>query len=227
LLLTVIKRLTITIVLFILIYFGTAILWSFSAVNELLPDKAPASPLTSDQETMLLTIEDPRFYQHRGVDISQGQGLTTITSSIARDIFLFEKTLTGTKGVFQQFYRGIFTCCKRIDMARDMMAVVLNTQLSKTDQLNLYVATTYFGSLQGHQIIGFENAAISYYHKKLTMLTEEEFIGLVAMIKAPLHYNPLTQTDAHLDRVERIKKLIHHHCEADGWFDTTYDNCAP
>lgn len=195
-------------------------------MHELLPDKAPASPLTSHQETILLTIEDPRFYKHRGIDISQGQGLTTITSVIARDIFLFGKTLSGVKGAFQQFYRNVFTCCKRIDMGRDMMAVVLNTRLSKADQLNFYTAATYFGSLQGSHIIGFEHAAIAYHQKSLATLTEEEFIGLVAMIKAPRHYNPLTQANAHKERAKRIKKLIHHQCKVSGWFDTTYEHCS-
>ena len=184
------------------------------------------SLLTTEQKDILLKIEDPTFYEHSGLDISEGQGLTTITSSLARNVFLFGKTLPGVKGNFQSFYRGVFKCCKKADLGRDIMALVLNQNLSKEQQLQLFVSSSYMGGYKGRQINGFQTAANSYFNKPLSALSNDEFMSLVAMLKAPNYFHP-TKGAKNLEvRVSSIKKIIAGTCKPSGWLDTKYKHCA-
>ena len=79
---------------FLLLYLVVAYVWASISVPELVDEEVlDKIEITEEQKKILLAVEDPRFYDHIGVDISQGQGLTTITSSLAKDIFLQGKGL--------------------------------------------------------------------------------------------------------------------------------------
>lgn len=208
------------------IYLMIAAVWASLSVGLLLPEVDSQPLLTTKQKEMLLKIEDPTFYSHIGVDVSTGQGLTTITSSLARNIFLSGENLHGVKGSFQSFYRSVFECCKKVDLGRDMMALILNRNLSKNQQLQLFVSTIYMGGHKGQQLKGFPGAATSYFNKPLSELSDDEFISLVARLKAPNYFHP-TRGPNHLeDRVSKIKKILSGKCKPGGWFDTKYAHCA-
>ncbi|GGW73523.1 transglycosylase domain-containing protein [Alishewanella tabrizica] len=216
-------------VLIVIVYLTIALTWASLSVEYLLTEEAIAneeSILTIKQNDILLKIKDPTFYEHAGLDLSQGQGLTTITSSLARDIFLFRVKLPGIKGSFQSFYRGVFNCCKKIDLGRDMMALILNKNLTKELQLQLYVSSSYMGSYDGRQIRGLPAAAETYFNKPLAELSDDEFIALVAMLKAPNYFHP-EKGAKHLEsRIYKIKKILAGTCKPDGWFDTEYKHCT-
>lgn len=202
--------------------------WASLSVAELLPEFPTNNEqllLTEQQLATLLKIEDPKFYDHIGIDLSPGQGLTTITSSLARDIFLSGKKLEGVKGGFQSFYGGIFNCCKTFDFGRDVMALVLNKHLSKEKQLQLYISTVYMGQNNGKGVIGLPAAANAYFNKSFSDLTEEEFITLVAMLDAPNYYHPVKGAEQLKSRVLKIKSILSGACKPKGWFDTKYENC--
>lgn len=223
-----VKWTTIGICSFLILYLGTVWIWATSSASELLseiPRDSPATRLDPKYIEALIKIEDPTFYSHIGVDISNGQGLTTITSSLAARVFLGDHQLDGFKGGMQSFYRGVFACCKRIDIGRDIMALALNSHVKKGDQLNMFMSSAYLGSLHGKGIIGFENAAIGYYGKQLSELTEYEFFGIIAMLIAPNHYHPVKNPQIHPERVRRIEAVIRGECKPDGWLDLSYDHC--
>lgn len=202
--------------------------WASLSVNELLPKASTNNErilLTEQQIETLLKIEDPTFYNHVGVDLSPGQGLTTITSSLARDIFLSGKKLEGVKGVFQSFYSAVFTCCKKFDFGRDVMALVLNKHLSKEKQFQLYISTVYMGQNNGKSVIGLSAAASAYFNKNLSDLSKEEFITLVAMLDAPNYYHPVKGAEQLKSRVSKIKSVLSGACKPKNWFDTQYDHC--
>lgn len=202
--------------------------WASLSVAELLPKSATGSEqilLTEEQLEILLKIEDPTFFHHAGIDLSPGQGLTTITSSLARDIFLSDKKLEGVKGAFQSFYSAVFTCCKTFDFGRDVMAVVLNKHLSKERQLQLYISTVYMGQSNGKGVIGLPAAASAYFNKNLSELSKEEFITLVAMLDAPNYYHPVKGAEQLKSRVSKIKNILSGTCKPKSWFDTQYDHC--
>lgn len=202
--------------------------WARLSVAELVANY-PGNPnpveLRRDYVQMMLKVEDPTFYRHSGIDISKGQGKTTLTSAIAREIFLFGADLKGLKGGAQSFYRVVFTGFKKIDLGRDMMAIILNQYLSKNEQLKFFVSNVYMGSLNGRQIRGLEQAARVYFSKPLSAISNHEMITLIAMMKAPNRYHPFKKPTALQKRVHRITRLLSGDCSPSGWFDTDYPAC--
>ena len=210
------------------LYLVVAGIWASFSVTELLLNSSTNNNqpfLTEEQSNILLKIEDPTFYNHVGIDLSLGQGLTTITSSLAFNVFLSGKKLGGVKGGFQSFYSAIFTCCKKIDFGRDVMALVLNKHLSKENQLRLFVSTAYMGQHNRTSVVGLPAAANIYFNKTISELSKEEFIMLVAMLDAPNYYNPISGIQQLNARVLRIKSILSGACKPKGWFDTEYEQC--
>ncbi|KQV58068.1 hypothetical protein ASE26_24255 [Duganella sp. Root198D2] len=191
-------------------YLAIAAAWAwvaFPSAARGLP-QAGLMPLSPRQVEILLKIEDPGFFNHRGLSAWSGQGLATITSSLARSVYLGDTRLDGATGAFQRFYRGVFDCCKKIDIGRDVMALVLDHKLDKQRQLAAYAALVYLGTQEGKQVHGFEDAAISYYGKALDLLTEPEFVGLVAMIKAPNLYHPVNNPTRFVQRLVQVNAQL-------------------
>lgn len=210
-------------------YLGLVAVWasaSFRVVMGAAPEP-PSMPLSSRQLAILLRVEDPTFFQHPGLSVADGQGKATITSAVARDLYFSDQPLPGVSGVLQRFYGRVFDCCKKVDLGRDVLSLVLNAKLPKRDQLALYVADVYMGGSDGRQITGLPMAAETYLGKPLDEASEAEFVGLVAMITAPNQYHPLLHPAEHAERVARIQALLAGKCKPDGWYDTVYPSCAP
>lgn len=212
----------------VLAYLALAATWAWLVLDDALATRPVTSPalLSARQSAILLRVEDPTFFEHAGLSIAPGQGVATISSALARDVFLGEGRLGGAPGALQAFYRDMFDCCKRIDLGRDVMTLVLDARMSKREQLARYVATVYMGTHAGQQVRGLAQAARSYLGKPLASVTEEEFVRLVAMIKAPNQYHPLRNPEALAQRAARIQALLAGRCEPDGWFDTEFKRCA-
>jgi membrane carboxypeptidase/penicillin-binding protein len=213
---------------FLLAYLLVVGIWAWGAFNDAvrLAPRADVVSLTQRQTAILLRVEDPSFYEHSGLSIVSGQGLATISGAVARDLFLHQREFGGVRGAFQEFYRKVFDCCRRVDLGRDVMALVLDARMPKQKQLALYIASVYMGTNKGSQIRGLEQASRSYLGKPLTAATELEFIQLVAMIKAPNRYHPLKSPAVLAERTRRIQNLISGQCAPDGWSDTEFDKCA-
>lgn len=220
-------RLPMLLALFLLAYLAVAAAWAWSAFDDarrLVP--VQAVELSNRQAAVLLRVEDPEFYGHHGLSLGPGQGVATISSALAREMFLGKDRLDGLPGMMQAFYRGVFDCCKRIDLGRDVMALVLDARMSKREQLQRYATTVYMGTHEGRQVTGLDQAARSYLGKPLEATTDEEFIQLAAMIKAPNYFHPARNPAALADRAARIRALLLGSCAPDGWFDTDYEACA-
>ncbi|OFA02392.1 transglycosylase domain-containing protein [Duganella sp. HH101] len=212
----------------LLAYLVIAASWAQVSFNDAISKVPVASVnLSQRQIDILLRVEDPNFYEHPGLSLAEGQGFATISSAVASQVFLSDRKLDGVEGAFQALYRGVFRCCKRVDLGRDVMALVLNARLPKDRQLAQYVSEVYMGSHQGTAVIGLASAAESYLSKPLEQASESEFIGLVAMIKAPNLYHPLKNPSLHHLRAARIQALISGKCKPAGWFDTSYTQCDP
>jgi membrane carboxypeptidase/penicillin-binding protein len=201
--------------------------WAAAALGEALASLpySGANPLSPAQTAILLGVEDPTFFEHPGLSLAKGQGLATVTSAVARDVLLLDGRISGRKGRLQAFYRAVFKCCKRIDLGRDVMALVLNARLQKSSQLALYTNSVYMGTHEGEQVRGLARAATLYLGKPLAETSDAEFIGLVAMIKAPNTYHPQRQPQLHGERARRIAAMLAGRCAPSGWFDTDLDTC--
>ncbi|HEY0063116.1 MAG TPA: transglycosylase domain-containing protein [Telluria sp.] len=214
------------VVVVLLSYLGIVALWSWNAADAALAAfPAATQPLSARQTAILLKIEDPIFFEHPGLSLADGQGVTTITSAIARDVFLMHGKLGGISGTMQGFYRAVFDCCKQVDIGRDVMALVLDAKVDKQRQLNMYVASVYMGTHQGRQLRGLEAAAGAYLGKPLAQTGEHEFAGLVAMIKAPQQYHPLRQRPAFEARLRRVEAVLAGSCAPRNMFDTEFKHC--
>lgn len=223
------RRVLLLLTILILAYLALAGAWAWTVLDEALATRpvADTAPLSARQTAILLRVEDPTFFEHAGLSIAPGQGVATISSALARDLFLGSGRLDGMSGAVQRFYRSVFDCCKRIDLGRDVMTLVLDSRMTKHDQLARYVATVYMGTHEGQQVSGLAPAARNYLGKPLEATSEAEFVKLVAMIKAPNQYHPTRGPEALAQRVARIEALLAGRCTPSGWFDTEFKDCVP
>jgi penicillin-binding protein 1A len=131
----------------------------------------------------VLAIEDARFYDHGGVDLTgilragtvaltnghASQGASTITMQVARNFFLSsEKTYT----------RKIYEM---------LLAYKIERALTKDQILEVYMNQIYLGQ----RAYGFASAARVYFGKDLKDITLAEAAMLAGLPKAPSAYNPV------------------------------------
>ncbi|MDI3235579.1 transglycosylase domain-containing protein [Exiguobacterium antarcticum] len=163
--------------------------------NDLTPSALPPKI-----EQAFIAIEDRRFYQHDGYDItgilraftenqtgdSKGQGGSTITQQLARMTYLStEKTYT----------RKI----KEI-----LISISLEQKYSKKELLTAYVNQAYFAN----NIYGIELAATSYLGKHATDLNWAEVSYLAAIPNNPSLYDPLRFPKNTSKRQQRILNAL-------------------
>ena len=131
----------------------------------------------------VLAIEDARFYDHGGVDLTgilragtvaltnghASQGASTITMQVARNFFLSsEKTYT----------RKIYEM---------LLAYKIERALTKDQILEVYMNQIYLGQ----RAYGFASAARVYFGKDLKDISLAEAAMLAGLPKAPSAYNPV------------------------------------
>lgn len=165
--------------------------------------------LSKDQIHILLSVEDPKFYTHKGVDHkSPGAGRTTISQGLVK-IFYFKKFKPGISKIRQTL------------IAR----FVFDPMISKDDQLNLFLNHVYMGNNHGKEIRGFHKAAKIYYNKNFAELTIDEYLALVAMPINPIRYGIKTNPENNKRRIWRIKKILSGECRPLDWKDCDYRAC--
>ncbi|AGN11370.1 penicillin-binding protein [Simiduia agarivorans SA1 = DSM 21679] len=146
------------------------------------------SPIRYDQIPQayidaILAAEDDQFYKHHGVSIKgllraasqilqtgqiQGGG-STITMQVARNFFLtFDQTFLRKANEI-------------------LLAIKIETELTKEEILELYVNKIY----QGNRAYGIEAAAQVYYGKSIDQLTLPQLAMIAGLPKAPSRYNPI------------------------------------
>jgi membrane carboxypeptidase/penicillin-binding protein PbpC len=217
----------------ILLYFVVAGAWAYRVTPTVL-QHAQSSPvprlagLPPGAVAILLAVEDPSFHEHPGVDhtFAPGQGTVTLTRSLVHTLYLDGPTMSGVTGMLQRVYRAADRSVGPIDIGPDAMAIVLNRQVPKDRQIELFLAHVYMGAHGDEQLVGFEQAARRYHGKPLKDLTREEFVGLVAMIIGPNAYHPIRHRDRWAERVGRIERLLRRECRPQGVLDVYYDACA-
>ncbi len=144
-----------------------------------------------------IAIEDRRFYNHWGVDVSgmmraaaenlrSGrvvQGGSTMTQQLAKNLFLTNERSWRRK--FQEM----------------ALAVWLEGRFSKDEILALYLSRVYFGA----GAYGVEAAAERYFDRPARELTLLQSAMLAGLVKAPSRLNPARQDIAAArDRAELV-----------------------
>jgi len=163
--------------------------------------------LSERQQNILLTVEDPRFFHHGGVDIqTPGAGITTITQALAKRLY-FEKFTPGFAKIEQSL----------------IAMMVINPLVTKDVQMNTFLNVAYFGTDDGDQIIGFRHAARRYIGIPINEMSDLAFVRLVAMLIGPDTYKP--GSAPHEQRTGRIMALLRGDCAPTGNRDVEYEAC--
>ena len=158
---------------------------------------------------MIIKVEDPGFYRHHGFDYSTpGASMTSITQSLVKHFY------------FAHFHKGF----PKIEQTL-IAWLVLDPAMPKTDQLKAYLNFTYFGSPRGRPVIGYADAARTYYGRDLAQLSDHQFLSLVAMTMAPNALDPLRHRAANAERARRIEAMLAGKCRPNGLRDVTYESC--
>ncbi|MDQ1689044.1 MAG: hypothetical protein QOK42_2019 [Frankiaceae bacterium] len=146
----------------------------------------PLSKVPPDVQHAVLAAEDRNFYSESGIsprgigralwaDLRGGevQGGSTITQQYAKNAYLTqERTLTRK-------------------LKEIVIAVKLNNQKSKSDILESYLNTIYFG----RQAYGIQVASQTYFSKDVSQLTTSEAAVIAAIIRSPAGYDPVNHPE--------------------------------
>lgn len=222
------RKLFLFTVVFLLTYLVVAAVWAWTVIGTQVTSYRVGhnAELTRNQMKMIFAIEDPTFLHHRGLSLANGQGKATLTSAVTANALFYHSDMHGIAGGFQKLFRGVFNCCKKIDLGRDVMTLVVSTQVPKEKQLAMYASDVYLGTHNGKQIKGFEQGALAYAGVPLAKATDAQFAALVAMIKAPNEFHPVRNPAAYRERVKRVTAIVTGSCQPDGYFDTSYEHCG-
>jgi membrane carboxypeptidase/penicillin-binding protein len=168
--------------------------------------------MSEDYRQILLTVEDPNFYSHHGIDVTTpGAGWTTITQGIVKVYF------------YNGFTPGVFRYRK---IEQSLIAWVFNSRVDKQTQLLIFINSAYFGNNASLEVVGFDNAAAAYFQKKFSDLARDEYIALVAMLVGPNEFNVRYQPEKNAERVKRIKNLLSGGCRPTRLSDVYFEACG-
>lgn len=152
----------------------------------------------------LLAQEDQRFYHHVGIDVFG------IARAIAVNVRA-RRLVEGGSTITQQLARSVFlsgarTWRRKLD--ETLLAFLLELRFSKRELLELYVNEVYLGAHGGTSIVGYGQAARTFFGKPASALTVGEAATLAGIIRAPNPGSPLRhpararrRRDAVLDRM--------------------------
>ncbi len=148
----------------------------------------------------IISIEDQHFYHHLGFDVPRI--LKTLFTNIKSG-----KILAGASSISQQYVKNLYltfdqTWERKIEEA--FLTIKLETHYSKDEILEGYLNTIYFGE----GVYGIKNAANYYFNKEPNDLTDEEAIILAGIPKSPNNYNPISNMEACMKRVNVVKSVL-------------------
>ena len=163
----------------------------------------PMSQISPNMPNALVAIEDSRYYQHGGIDLTgtvraffkdtQGgstQGGSTIAQQYVKNVLLLE---AGTNKALQQ-QAVADTVARKITELR--YAVSVERQMSKEQILENYLNLVYFGN----GTYGVQAAAQRYFSTTAAKLTPPQAALLAAIVNSPSYYDPFTHPQNALAR---------------------------
>jgi penicillin-binding protein 1B len=157
----------------------------------------------------ILSIEDRRFFEHRGLDLFGvmrallrnagderiGQGGSTITQQLVKNTYLSPERTYSRK------------------FAEAMLAFALERRLSKEDIFALYCNEIYLGQRGAIAVRGVEQAAHVYFGKDVKDLSLAEAATVAGMIQGPTRYAP----DRHPEAAKARRNTVLGTMTRDGW----------
>lgn len=173
----------------------------FDSKNELIADlgserrvNAQANEIPTDLVKAIVSIEDHRFFDHRGVDTIR------IIGAFLRN--LQNNSLQGGSTLTQQLIKLTYFSTSTSDQTisrkaqEAWLAVQLEQKTTKQEILTYYVNKVYMSN--GNY--GMQTAAQNYYGKDLRELSLPQLALLAGMPQAPNQYDPYSHPETALDR---------------------------
>lgn len=156
----------------------------------------------------LISREDSRFYEHRGIDP------LGIARAAVRNL-LFGGMKEGASTITQQLARNSFPLGGKTFNRKFLeaaMAFRIEMEMTKEKILELYMNRIYFGS----GLYGVETASQSYFGKPAADMSLSEAALLAGLIRSPNRYSPfnnleasLRQRNVVLGRMEELELITH------------------
>lgn len=137
-------------------------------------------------------IEDRDFLEHSGVSA------TGILRAVIRNLKA-GRWAEGGSTITQQLVKNFFLSPKKTlsrKIQEQVLAVLLESQLSKDQILEMYLNVIYMGQSGPYQIRGLGAAAFAYFDKPISSLNLSECALLAAIINSPGRYSPFDQKDS-------------------------------
>ena len=169
-----------------------------------------------------IAIEDRRFYSHWGVDIL---GL----ARAFKDTLLHGRRLAGTSTLTQQLARNIYLFEVRSDRnvvrkAREiLLSVRIEKVFSKDEILERYLNHVDLGRSRfgGKTLRGVQQAALGYFEKEVSELSNHECALLAALPKGPHAFSPYFNPENAKNRRDIIlgKMLAQDYISESEWLD--------
>ncbi|MBY6917215.1 peptidase [Clostridium botulinum] len=149
-------------------------------------DKIPAN-----LKNAFISIEDERFFKHRGVDIQRilGAALTDV-----KKILTGQKGLHGASTITQQLIKNT-VLTNEVSIKRKVKEIYLSLdleeQLSKDQIITAYLNTIPLGG----QVYGVEAASLLYFSKNTADLNLIECAYLAGITQAPSYYSAYNENN--------------------------------
>src|SRR3954451_7020829 len=163
-------------------------------------DKLTAADLPPHLAQAIVAIEDRRFYQHRGVDLR----------GLARAVFRNAQaggTREGGSTITQQTARLMFLSQERTlkrKVQEALLALWLESQLSKDEILVRYLNTAFFGA----GAYGVDAAAKRYFGKPAKDLSLAEAAMLAGLVRAPSQLAPTRNLGGAKERADLVLQAM-------------------
>lgn len=156
----------------------------------------------------VIAIEDARFYEHGGIDMTgilralvataKGgrEGASTITQQYVNNVIIEQLVSAGKKNDVKLGQAK--TMADKINEIK--LSIGLEKEMSKDDILAGYLNIIYFGN----GAYGIEAAAKLYFNTTAKDLTLPQAAALAGVVNSPAYYDPITQPDNVLSRRNEV-----------------------
>lgn len=145
-------------------------------------------------------IEDREFLEHGGVSAT-GTLRAMLRNLRAR------RFAEGGSTITQQLVKNFFLSPKktiRRKVEEQILAILLESQLTKDQILEMYLNVIYMGQSGPYQVRGFGSASRFYFDKPIGDLNLQECALLAALINNPGRYSPFTHSPQATQRRELV-----------------------
>lgn len=152
-------------------------------------------------EKALVSVEDHRFYDHKGVDWYR-------TVAAFANMFLSMKNTFGGSTITQQLIKNV-TQQDDITVQRKLLeifqALEFEKDYSKKEIIEYYLNKVYFGE----GCYGIQTAAETYFGKDAKDLTLAQAAAIVGITNLPTFYDPFYSVENNKERQELVLDLMY------------------